>query len=62
MKLRSQKIISLRQARIDLGYSMTEIANMERDDREATVNDPLTKAAAAFRQQADPQPPVDDAA
>jgi hypothetical protein len=54
VKLRSANIISLRQSRIDLGYSMTEIANMERDDREATANDPLTKAAASFRQQIAP--------
>ncbi|GAB3988847.1 phage portal protein [Nocardioides marmoraquaticus] len=34
VKLRQQRIISLRQARKDLGYSNVQIRNMERDDRE----------------------------
>lgn len=50
-------IISLRQARRDLGYSSGEIANMERDDEDERATDPLTRAADAFRTP--PPPPVE---
>lgn len=43
VKLRSERIISLRQARRDLGYSPAAIAQMEKDDSEAAT-DPVTQA------------------
>lgn len=43
VKLRSERIISLRQARRDLGYSPAAIAQMEKDDAEAAT-DPVTQA------------------
>lgn len=38
VKLYSERIISLRQARRDLGYSPVQISNMEDDDRDARVD------------------------
>jgi hypothetical protein len=57
VKLFQAGIISKRQARRDIGYSSVQIANMELDDAQAADQDPLTKAAAAFRAQStDPSP------
>lgn len=38
VKLRTERIISLRQARRDMGYTPVQIANMEQDDREEAEN------------------------
>lgn len=49
VKLYQAKIISKRQARRDIGYSSVQIENMERDDQDEVGSDPITRAAAAFR-------------
>lgn len=55
-------IISLRQARRDLGYSAVEIANMERDDAEVAAADPLARSVEAFRFPPAPGEPAPEAA
>ncbi len=49
VKLRGEGIISLRQARRDLGYSSVQIRNMEQDDADEQQTDPIIRAANAFR-------------
>ncbi len=45
VKLRTERIISLRQARRDLGYSPAQISQMEEDDREEAADPTLDRLA-----------------
>lgn len=61
VKLRQQGITTLRQTRIDLGYSPEEIRRMEEEDAAEAERDPVRQIEQALnRPQPEPTGPADD--